>query len=135
MEARNSVPATRISVSLIDSDTEMRRAVQLRLRAGGFEARAYASGWAILADAATARPDCIVVRDRMIDIDGFELLRRLRIGGWLGPAIMVTATPGPELTAAAKRAGFAAVVDRPLVDDLMLHAVNRAMRAPPGIAA
>lgn len=126
--------ATRISVALIDTDTDVRRGVQLRLRAGHFEVRAYASGRAMLAENAPPN-DCVVTRDTMMDIDGFDLLRRLRVRGWKGPAILITATPGSELTTAAARAGFAMVIDRPLVDDLMLHAVNRVTRPMPGIAA
>lgn len=124
----------RVSVVLIDSDTDTRRAVQLRLRAGPFNVWAYASGLAMLADAAAA-PDCIVVRDAMIDVDGFELLRRMRGRGWQGPAILVTSMPSVELAGAAARAGFVAVIDRPLVDDLMLHAVDAATRTSPEIAA
>lgn len=132
MEVQGSTPAARISVALIDSDMDVRRAVQLRLRAGLFEVRAFASGWAMLAENGP-RTDCVVVRDRMTEIDGFELLRRLRDRGWQGPAVLVTSTPSRELAATAARAGFSSVIDRPLVDDLMLHAVDAATRAIPEI--
>lgn len=135
MKALESAAVARICVVLVDSDTDTRRAVQLRLRAGPCSVRAYASGWTMLADAAATGPECIVVRDTMIDIDGFELLRRMRDRGWHGPAILVTSAPSVELNRAAARAGFAAVVDRPLVDDVMLHAVDAATRTPPGVAA
>ena len=124
----------RLSVALIDGDMDIRRAVQLRLRAGPFDVRAYASGWSMLAEI-ELQTDCVVVRDTMTEIDGFEVLRRLRERGWRGPAILVTKTPSPGLAAAAACAGFAAVVDRPLVDDLMLNTVAAATRPAPEIAA
>lgn len=129
-----STQSPRMSVALIDTDIDIRRAVQLRLRAGLFDVRAYASGWAMLAEIGQ-RTECVVVRDRMAEIDGFELLRRLRDHGWRGPAILVTKTPSPELAAAATHAGFAAVIDRPLVDNLILNAVAAATRPAPELAA
>ena len=134
MAVEESTPATRISVALIDSDTEVRRAVQLRLGAGLFDVRAYASGMALLAEDGP-RPDCVVMRDTMGEIDGFELLRRLRDRGWHGPAILLTNTPSLELAETAAGAGFATVIDRPLVDDVMLDAVGAATRTRPEIVA
>lgn len=132
--AEVAVPPARMVVVLIDSNVEVRRAVQLRLRAGRFDVRAFASGWAMLAEEGL-RADCVVIRDTMAEIDGFALLRRLRRRGWLGPAILATEAPRLGLAAMAAGAGFAAVVDRPLVDDLMLHAVEAATRGLPEIAA
>lgn len=127
-------PSARISVALIDSEMEVRRATELRLRAGPFDVRAFASGCAMLAK--TGLPiDCVVIRDEMPEIDGFELLRRLRGRGWLGPAILVTNIPSPALAAAAADAGFATVIDRPLIDNLLWQAVDKATRATPEIAA
>lgn len=134
MEVQDATTSARVAVALIDSDMAVRRAVQLRLQAGQFDVRAYASGWAMLAES-VSRPDCIVVRDQMFEIDGFEVLRRLRERDWQGPAILVTNTPSLALATRAGRAGFDTVVDRPLVDDLMLHAVDQAMRAAPGAAS
>ena len=131
---RDATTGPPISVALIDGDVNIRRAVQLRLRAGRFDVRAYASGWAMLAES-ELRADCVVVRDTMAEIDGFALLRHLRDRGWRGPAILLTKTPSLDLAAAAARAGFASVIDRPLVDDLMLNAVVAATRPTPGIAA
>jgi len=134
MELQDSTQATRASVALIDGDIHVRRAVQLRLRAGLFDVRAYASGWAMLAEI-EQRTDCVVVRDKMVEIDGFELLRHLRDRGWQGPAILITSTPSPELAATAAGVGFAAVLDRPLVDDLVLNAVAAATQRARGFAA
>lgn len=134
MAVHDAMPPARLSVALIDSDMDVRRAVELRLRAGPFEVRAFASSCAMLANSGL-QIDCVVVRDAMLEIDGFELLRRLRERGWPGPAILVTAAPSPALAAAAAHAGFATVIDRPLVDNLLLQAVDKATRATPEIAA
>lgn len=126
MAPYGSAVAARTLVVLVDSDTDNRRAVQLRLRAGRFEVRAYASGSTMLADAAAASPDCLVVRDRMATCDGFAVLSQMRCRGWHGSAILMTDAPGVDLDAAAAHAGFRAVVDRPSVDDVLLHAVEAA---------
>ena len=134
MAVQPSVPTARTMVALIDSKTDVRRAVQLRLQARQFDVRAYASGWNMLADEGQT-VDCIVTRDRMVDIGGFELLRRLRARGWQGPAILVTDIPGLEFARLAAHRGFAMVVDRPLVDDLIVNAVEVVTRTSPEIVA
>lgn len=123
------MPMARVSIALVDSDMDIRRAVQLRLQAGPFDVRAYASGLAMLSEMAR-QVDCMIVRAEMVEIDGFELLYRLRARGWHGPAILMTNAASPALAAKATEAGFATVIDRPLVDDRMLHAVDEAIRAP-----
>lgn len=126
--------AARALVVLVDTDTDARRAVQLRLRASLFEVRAYASGSTMLADATAGRPACLVVRDRMTECDGFAVLCQMRCRGWHGPALLITDARSFDLGAAAADAGFIAVIDRPLIDDQLLHAVEAATRTPPEIA-
>lgn len=133
MDVPDPTPRPRVAVALIDSDMEVRRGIQLRLRAALFEVRAYASGRAMLVDD-ELRADCVVTRDEMEELGGFELLRCLRDRGWQGPAILLSSTPRLNLAATAARAGFHSVVDRPLVDDFMLHAVEAATRRVPKIA-
>ena len=87
MAPYGSAVAARTLVVLVDSDTDNRRAVQLRLRAGRFEVRAYASGPTMLADVAASSPACLVVRDRMAICDGFAVLRQMRCRGWHGSAM------------------------------------------------
>ena len=135
MKTLEAAAVARVSVVLVDSDTDTRRAVQLGLRAGAFNVRAYASGLAMLADVPAAGPDCIVVRDTMSEIGGFELLRQMRGRGWHGPAILLSSMLNPELAEAATCAGFVAVIDRPLVDNVVLNAVVAATRISPEIAA
>lgn len=123
--------AAQICVVLIDSEADVRRAGQLQLRAGGFDVRAFASGNIMLANFGNLHIGCVVMRDEMIDLGGFELLRHLRERRWHGPAILLTRLVSTELAESAADAGFAALLDRPLVDDLMLQAVNAAVRKFP----
>lgn len=116
-----------IPISLVDDDIVLRRALQLLLRAAGYDVRAYASAEAFLADPRSRSIACLISEMQMVGIDGFTLLRRMRAGGWTGPAILITSAGGPDVVALATDEGFHAVLVKPFADRLMLDAVKSAV--------
>lgn len=110
---------------LVDDDAGARRSIQLLLRAKGFDVRAYATGSALLADPSSGQARCFVTDYYMDDLDGIELLSRLRGMGWNGPAVLITADPSPDLHEHARARGFAAVVEKPFRDGLLVGTVTR----------
>lgn len=118
---------TRIPISLVDDDVELRRALQLLLRASHYDVRAYATAEALLADPRSQTIACLISDMQMPGIDGFALLRRIRAGGWTGPAILMTSSREADLAARASREGFHAVLVKPLADRVVLEAVSTAL--------
>lgn len=116
-------------VLLSDDDTSVRRSLHLLLRSRGFSVLAYASGAALLLDPQTQSGDCLVVDYLMPDIDGISLLRQLRSAGWCGPAILITAHYADKLVESAQEAGFAAVLEKPLRDGVLVQTIGEVISA------
>lgn len=120
-------------VVIVEDDNGVRRSLQLLLQGHGFDVRAYASPEALLADPQAARADCILADYRLTAMDGIAMLGRLRMRGWGGAAILMTAFGSHELTARAKSAGFADVFQEPFKDHILITALKRlAVSTPSG---
>lgn len=119
--------ADRIWISLVDDDILVRRSLQLLLRSAGYEVRAYAKAEALLADVKLRMSACLITDRQMPGMDGFLLLRHLRERGWDKPAILITSSKESDLALRAARAGFHAVLVKPLLDQSIVQAVGRAV--------
>jgi FixJ family two-component response regulator len=120
-------PNERIPISLVDDDMVLRRRLQLLLRASDYEVRAYSTAETLLADPGSRASACLISDLHMPEMDGFTLLRRLRVGGWSGPAILITSSQDSDLSRKAADEGFHAVLIKPLADRLVLDAVRSAV--------
>lgn len=128
MSAGLALPISqRISIALVDDDTVLRRRLQLLLRASYYDVRAYSTAEKLLADPGSRASACLISDLHMPEMDGFALLRRLRSGGWFGPAILITSSDDADLPAKAESEGFHAVLIKPLADRVVLDAVRVAV--------
>lgn len=117
----------RILISLVDDDMVLRRRLQLLLRANNYDVRAYSTAKTLLADPGSRASACLISDLHMSEMDGLTLLRSLRLGGWPGPAILITSSQGTDLPARAAGEGFHAMLIKPLADRLVLDAVRGAI--------
>ncbi len=114
---------------LVEDDAGVRRSLQLLLRARGFDVRAYSAGTALLADPLSADAGCFVADYSMEDLDGVEVLARLRSRGWNGPAILITAFPSPDLKERAFAEGFNEVLEKPFREHVLGDTIVRLVNA------
>ena len=124
METMRTAAAGRPCLLLVEDDDGVRRGLQLLLQGQGYDVRSFASGRAALADVAPAEARYLVADYVLGDGDGIHLLSMLRDEGWTGLAVLITAFASPEVTAAAAKAGFATVLDKPFRDDDLLRALR-----------
>ncbi|MBG6079201.1 PAS domain S-box-containing protein [Rubrivivax gelatinosus] len=84
-----------------------------------------------LALAVAAQPALVLLDIQLPDADGFELLRRLRARSETEaiPVVAVSADAMPERIAAARAAGFADYLTKPLEQGRLLEAVDRVLDA------
>jgi DNA-binding response OmpR family regulator len=80
----------------VDDEPEIGRILALILGGAGMDATAVSGGRAALARLAEAPPDLMILDIRMPEIDGFEVLRRLREAPATArlPVVMLTANTG-----------------------------------------
>jgi FixJ family two-component response regulator len=107
-------------ILLVEDDPAVRRSLQILLQARGYDVRAHATGATLLADPMADASVALVADYRLTGLDGIEVLQALRAQGWAAPAILITAFGSADLTARATTAGYAAVIEKPLRDQLLV---------------
>jgi FixJ family two-component response regulator len=106
--------SSRPCILIVEDDDAVRRSLQLLLRSRGMEVRAYASARSALGDSAVMEGKCLIADLMMPEVDGIELLRKLRANGWTGPAVLVSGHLTPQLEEMAISAGYGAVLHKPV---------------------
>lgn len=114
---------------LVEDDAGVRRSLQLLLRARGFDVRAYSAGAALLADPLADGAGCFVADYSMDDLDGLEVLSRLRSRGWSGPAVLITAFATADLKQRALATGFDEVLEKPFREHVLGDTMVRLTQA------
>lgn len=117
---------SRTPVLLVEDDPAVRRSLQLHLRARRFEVRAFGACRSALGDGAAGQAAVLVSEFKLPDGDGLGLLTALRARAWRGPAILLTSEPGLEV--AARKAGYAQVLRKPIVESALADVIERLLR-------
>jgi two-component system response regulator FixJ len=114
-------------VHVIDDDDAARESLTFLLRTGPFAARPYANAKAFLEAIPAVEGGCIITDVRMPEIDGIELLRRLKALdlGW--PVIVITGHADVPLAVEAIRQGAVDFIEKPYDGDVLLRAVRAAL--------
>ncbi len=121
---------TTARVLLVDDEVEFLEPIATRLGRRGLDCTAATSGDQALAALATAAFDCAIVDVRMPDMDGLELLRRMRRGWPQMAVILLTGHASVELGVKGMELGAFEYLLKPLDVDDLLDTVRRAARRP-----
>ncbi len=128
-------PLVGMRVLVVDDDRDTLEMLLLLLRRAGAEVAPVESAAAALETIERFRPDVLVADIGMPEVDGYELLRRVRAlppeRGGLTPAVALTAYAGEADRARAFRSGFQAHLPKPVKPDALIDAVAKL----PGTAA
>ena len=101
------------TVILVDDDADVRRSFALLLEARGFVVRVFETGTELLASNWAGEQSCYLLDYRLPDMNGIELLKRLRHSGRKHPAFLITGDPLPSIKPRAFVAGFLKVFEKP----------------------
>lgn len=113
------------NVYVVDDDQQLRDGVAQWFQQAGYQARAFASGAAMLAAYPQLSPGCIVVDMFMPDMNGLELQRRLATAGCRWPIILLTGHATRPVVDEAMEAGIIAFLEKPVREVELLAAVMR----------
>jgi FixJ family two-component response regulator len=114
------------TVYIVEDDEAVRSALGLLAVSRGWNARLFASAQAFLADANrnNGHPACLVVDLQMPDMNGAELLERLKHENRQLPTIVLTAWPEGDMASRALAAGADQVMAKPCNPSHWLLAVD-----------
>lgn len=79
------------SLLVVEDDPNILELLSASLRFAGFDVRTESNGGDALSAAAAMRPDLVVLDVMLPDLDGFEVIRRLRADGGRVPVVFLTA--------------------------------------------
>ncbi len=119
--------ANDLTIHLVDDEESLRRSLTFLLVSAGFAVRAHSCAKAFLELLPLSGRTCLVTDLCMPDIDGIELLRRLRRLNPAVPAIVITGQGGIAAAVQAMKAGASDFLEKPLKEAALISAIKAAM--------
>jgi FixJ family two-component response regulator len=118
-----------ILISVVDDDVSVREALVGLLQVLGFEARGYASAKDFLESDATSESKCLLLDISMLSMSGPQLYSELATQGFRIPTIFITADDDQNLRETLLRRGAVACVLKPIDENELRSALDRALRS------
>src|SRR5262245_37139964 len=91
IDARQEGAQARPKLLVVEDDPNIVELLSASLRFAGFDVTAATNGAEAVANARESRPDLVVLDVMLPDLDGFEVIRRMRDGGVRTPVVFLTA--------------------------------------------
>jgi two-component system response regulator FixJ len=114
-------------VYVIDDDPAMRDSLDFLLDAAGLKVRLFESAVSFLEALPELGPGCIVSDVRMPNLDGLELLKRLRETNKSLPIIIMTGHGDIPLAVEAMKLGAIDFIEKPFEDDRLIGTITAAL--------
>lgn len=114
-------------VHIVDDEEAVRNSLAFLLSGAGFAVRVHESATEFLAIAGGIRNGCLITDLRMPDMDGVELLRRLRDNDALLPAIVITGHGDVQMAVEAMKNGALDFIEKPFSDEVLIDSIARAV--------
>ena len=121
-------------VLVVDDEPEIRRALRTGLGYQDFDVRAVDSGEEALAQAASWRPDVVLLDLGLPGIDGFQVLQELRGRDRRAAVIVISVMPGERDKVRALDLGADDYLVKPFGVDELLARIRAALRRQAAIA-
>ena len=113
---------SQLRVLVVDDETALAELVSMALRYEGWSVRCAADGVSAVREAKQFRPDAVVLDIMLPDLDGLEVLRRLRLEQPEVPVLFLTAKDAVEDRIAGLTVGGDDYVTKPFsVEELVLR--------------
>ncbi len=118
-----------MTLLLIEDEERVASFLTIGLQAQGYQVEHASSGGEALASLRTRTPDLIVLDLSLPDMDGLDVLRRLREAGNSVPVVILTARADVEDIVAGLNRGADDYITKPFAFDELLARVHARLRA------
>ena len=116
-----------VRVCLVEDDASVRSSIGFALEVDGHQVDLFPTAEAVLASGCGEHWDCVVIDYHLPDMDGIQLLARLRAAGVTANAIFITSNPTKSLVAQISKVG-AFLVEKPLLRNALSEAIVATVR-------
>lgn len=123
-----------MKILVVEDDAPLRRSLDMTLRTAGHSPVCVETGEAAIAAQLTTEFDAIILDIGLPDIDGFEILGRLRRGGSSTPVVVLTARDAVRDRVAGLDLGADDYVLKPFEPDELVARIRAVVRRKTGVA-
>ena len=123
MSARSS---SKLNVIVVDDDPAVLNSLKFSLEIEGLSVSCYHSGTELLNAVDSPQSGCMVIDYHLFDMNGLELLRKLRDRSISIPVLLITSYPSAALRKQAADA-HVQIVEKPLFGNRLLDAIRGAL--------
>jgi CheY-like chemotaxis protein len=119
----------RRTVLVVEDDAPLRRMISIFLRAAGYRVCAAEDGSSGLALVQNERPDLVLLDLMLPELDGWEVLRRIKGDARTAaiPVLVLTASVEPPLTEKAQQLGATRFLAKPIDSRVLVEHVDAAV--------
>lgn len=118
-------------ISIVDDDLSVRRALRRLVQSASYVVQTFASAREFLDAPPAARPACLVLDLCLGGMSGFDLQERLAMDGAGIPVILITAHDDAATSERVRQSGAAAYLRKPFDGQVLLDAIESAVRPEP----
>jgi two-component system CheB/CheR fusion protein len=115
-------------VAIVDDDGDVRDVLDALLQSVGHAVKTYEHGQQLLDDPELADVACLIVDQKMPEMTGIGLLRRLSSAGRTIPSILITGLPDTQIADEARELGAIEVFGKPIDWERLLKLVAYAVQ-------
>jgi len=115
-------------VFVVDDDISVRRSLELLIDAAGWRSETFASAQDFLNRPRVDGPSCLVLDVSLPDLDGLELQEQVAPHRIDMPIIFISGYGNVPITVRAMKAGAIEFLTKPLADDLLVRAIEHAIK-------
>lgn len=116
----------KISVYIVDDDTDVRESIGFMLSTRGTQTRRFASGAAFLDAARGLPPGCVLLDMRMPEMDGLQVLAEMEKRRIDWPVIVMTGHGETMMAAQALGLGAIEFLEKPFEESHLQRCIDRA---------
>ena len=125
MLAQAAIPVPSRLVLVVDDDPAVRNSLKFSLEVEGFIVRVYSSANELLRESEITEAGCLVIDYHLSEMNGLEMLNRLRERRVAVPAILITSHPSASVRQRAAEAGVR-IVEKPLLGNALVEGIRNA---------
>ncbi len=117
-------------LAVVDDDPAVRHALSFAFETAGISVATFADPESALAASQQHDWRCLIIDQKLPQMNGLDLLGRLRVAGVSAPGILITTHPSRETRARAFAAGVE-IIEKPLLDNQLAMKVRELMDSIP----
>jgi two-component system, LuxR family, response regulator FixJ len=125
MVAHPHIPVPDPLVVVIDDDAAVRDSLKFSLEIEGFIVHGYSNAKELLDQAGIGNVGCLIIDYHLPEMNGLEILDRLRDRHVAAPTILITSHPNVAVRRRAAEAGVP-IIEKPLLGNALIEGVRDA---------